>query len=77
MVAVNSDQQHEYAATRSDRVGSVGEVNDELPIFGVGHRKDNQLRSVHGDTDDGERDKTRLRAWFRRTGDVDVDEPSR
>ena len=59
MGAVNSDQQHEYAATRSDRVGSVAKVDDELPIFGVGHRNDYKLRSVYGDSDDGERDCTR------------------
>ena len=59
MGAVNSDQQHKYAATRSDRVGSVADVDDELPIFGVGHRKAHKLSSVHGNTDDGERNCTR------------------
>ena len=59
MGAVNSDQQLENAATRSDRVGSVADVNEELSILGIGHWKDYQSRSVYRDSDDGERDCTR------------------
>ena len=59
MGAVNADQQHEHVATQSDRVGSVTKLDDELPIFGVGHQKTHQSSSVHGNTDDGERDCTR------------------
>ena len=59
MGAVNSDQQLEDVPTRSDCVGSVADVNDELPIYGIGHWKDNQSSSVNGDSDDGERDCTR------------------
>ncbi len=62
MGAVEAYQQHEHAATRSNRVGSVTKLEDELPIFGVRHRKAHQLSSVHGNTDDGERDCTRQTA---------------
>ena len=52
MGTVNSDQQLENAPTSGDCVGSVESVDDELSIHGVEHRKNNQSRSVHGDTDD-------------------------
>ena len=58
MGAVNLDQQPEDEASRSDCVGSVDKVDDELPIFGVGHWNDNKLRSVHRDSNDGKRDLT-------------------
>ena len=38
MGTVNSDQQLEDAPTRSNCVGSVADVDDELPIYGIGHR---------------------------------------
>ena len=59
MGAVDADQQHEDAATRRDRVGSITKLNDELFILGVRHQKVHQSSTVHGDTDDGERDRTR------------------
>ena len=36
--AVNSDQQHEYVATQSNCVGSIANVNNKLPILGIGNR---------------------------------------
>ena len=38
MGAINSDKQHEYAATRRYCVRSVNDVDEELFIFGIGHR---------------------------------------
>ena len=59
MGAVDSNQQPKDEASRSDSVGSVTDVDDELPIFGVGHRNDHKSRPVYGNSDDGGRDSTR------------------
>jgi hypothetical protein len=59
MGAVYSNQQPKDEAALSDSVGSVDNVNNELPIFGVGHRNYYKLRPVYGDYDDGGRDSTR------------------
>ena len=59
MGAVDSDQQPKDEASWSDSVGSVDDIDDELPIFGVGHRNDHKSRPVYGDTNDCGRDSTR------------------
>ena len=52
MGAVHSNQQPKDEASRGDSAGSVDDVDDKLPIFGVGHRNDHKSRPVYGDTDD-------------------------
>ena len=58
MGAVYSNQQPKDEASRIDSVGYVNNVDNELPIFGVGHRHDHKSRAVYGDTDDCGHDST-------------------